>query len=635
MPDPANPMFPPLYSGRVRLFASASALFLLLLLCVSFAGIYALSGVRGYVLGEGLWSKAQKRSVIALHRYAVTGDERQYEVFHSEIAITRGDRRAREELDRPNPDMAVVREGFLEGQLPEEAIPAMARLFRWGRDLGFVDRSISIWEEGDRMIDGLELLAHDLHAELEADEPDPERVLVLLDRIGEVDDELTVLEDEFSRTFNAGAAQVERALFLALALLAVALAVAGVVGIRFFLRQIRRRDEAHRASERKYRELFERNVVGVLVASTDGRILEVNTAFARVLGFDSASEIRGMVVDDFLEATSSEMGEWEEPREVRARAKGGERRHLLVASAPVGHPDDGEERLLVTATDVTERHSLEERLARARKMEAMGQLAGGVAHDFNNLLTVILGHAAILQADLNKVDGVDESTDESVAEILRTSQTAAGLTRQLLTFSRSRVMEQRVLDLNESVKGARSLFMRLLPSSIECRIELSESVEPVKLSPVHLEQLLLNMSINARDAMEGGGVLTIRTAMRSISEGPQQRRLGIVPGSYVTLEVEDTGHGMDAGTVARIFEPFFTTKEQERGTGMGLATVYGIVTQAGGTVDVRSTPGVGTVFVVYLPPASSETTPSSGASGSTGSTGTTGVSGGPGANGAS
>ncbi len=608
MPGSASSSRPPLFSGRVVAFASVFGLVLLLLLCVSFAGIYGLSGIRGYVLGEGLWSKAQKRSVIALHQYAFTGDERFHQAFHDEIEITRGDRRAREELERPDPDMSVVREGFRQGQIPESAITPMARLFRWGRNVGFVDHSIEAWDRGDQAIDELEELADALHREFESDAPDTLRLLEILGTIGEVDDRLTQLEDDFSRTFNEGASQVERALFAVLALLTLALLVAGVLGTRFFLRQIERRDEALRGSELRYRELFERNVVGVLLATDDGRVMEMNEAFAHALGYPDPKEVEGRSVRDFFSLDPQELTESVEPRVVPASGAGGLRRYLLLAATPVRTATSGANQILVTATDVTERRTLEERLARARKMEAMGQLAGGVAHDFNNLLTVILGHAEILEADLRSQANADPAMMESIHEILRTSRTAAGLTRQLLTFSRSRIMEQRVLDVNEAVEAAHSLITRLLPSIIECRLELAVPLEPVKLSPVHLEQLLLNMTINARDAMAEGGILTLRTAMRSVSEGRRAERLELTPGTYVMLEVEDTGHGMDSETVARIFEPFFTTKEQERGTGMGLATVYGIVTQAGGTIDVRTAPGEGTIFTIYLPAVPSAVT---------------------------
>ncbi|TVP58471.1 MAG: PAS domain S-box protein [Gemmatimonadales bacterium] len=601
MPGSRRSPTPPLFSRWVVAFASVFGLLLLLLLGLSFLGIYGLSGIRGYVLGEGLWSKAQKRSVIALQQYAFTGDARFHRAFREEIEITRGDRQAREELERPDPDMSVVREGFLRGQIPDAAITPMARVFRWGRNIGFVDRSIEVWDEGDRAIEELVALAESLHVELKRDIPDSLRVLGLLGEIGEVDERLTELEEDFSRTFNEGAAQVEQALFAALTLLTVSLLVAGVLGTRFFLRQIKRRDEALRRSETRYRELFERNVVGVLLAADDGSVMEVNEAFARALGYPDPKEMEGRSVRDFLSVEPLELTESRDPRVIPARGAGGIRRYLLLAATPVRTAGDPGEQILVTATDVTDRHVLEERLARARKMEAMGQLAGGVAHDFNNLLTVVLGHAQILEADLRSQGTPDPAIMESIAEIVRTSGTAAGLTRQLLTFSRSRVMEQRVIDVNEAVEAAHSLITRLLPSMIECRVELTRRLEPVKLSPVHLEQLLLNMTINARDAMVEGGVLTLRTGMRSVSEGRRTERLELSPGTYVVLEIEDTGHGMDSETVARIFEPFFTTKDQERGTGMGLATVYGIVTQAGGTIDVRTAPGEGTTFTIYLP----------------------------------
>jgi PAS domain S-box-containing protein len=726
MPDRAKPRGPSLLSGRSVLVIAAFTLLVVLLLGVAFSGVYALAGVRGYVLGEGLWSKAQKQAVINLHRYAATGENGHYQAFLTELEIPLGDRQAREELERPSPDMDVVRDGFRRGGLPDDAIGPMARLFRWGRNVDFVDHSIRTWAEADELIEELLQAGELLRREMQEPDPGSPRFHELLERISQIDEDLTVLEEEFSRTFNQGATRVERSLFVVLLFLSVGITLQGVLGGRYLLGQLRAREQALRASERRYRDLFERNVVGVVLASEEGRIVEANEAFARMMHEARPEALTERSLGKVLPL--GDLGREHPLRHahVQARRGDGSLVRLLISSVPVVDPVNGRPRLLLTASDITEQVRAHERLAavvdtveagimsvnrngtvqlvnpaarrilgmasgepfqwngddppwelrtpeglplppdrypatevfrtgapvrdrevevlrsdgsrvalmvnaaplsgpdrlpdevvisfrdvtdqraasRARRMEAMGQLAGGVAHDFNNLLTVIVGNAQLLHADLAGGSAPRAEMQEAVHEILRTGETAARLTRQLLTFSRNLVLERRPLDLNQAVREARTLTGRLLPSSITCVVDLDPDLPPVEMSPTHLEQLLLNMMINARDAMPSGGTLTIRTGMVHLHREADARRLGLPLGRYATLQVEDTGHGMDTWVMSRIFEPFFTTKGQERGSGMGLATVYGVVTQAGGAVDVSSERGKGTVFTVYLPPAS-------------------------------
>jgi nitrogen-specific signal transduction histidine kinase len=244
--------------------------------------------------------------------------------------------------------------------------------------------------------------------------------------------------------------------------------------------------------------------------------------------------------------------------------------------------------------DVTERTNLENQLRHAQKMEAVGSLAGGVAHDFNNLLTAIMGHSALLLSQLDD----SSSLHEDVAEIHRASERAALLTRQLLTFSRQQLLEPRVLELGQVVTRIQRMLGRTLGETIRIVTRLSADPLAVRADLSQLEQLILNLSINSRDAMPQGGTLTFETCAVRVDE--QRRTLDLSPGEYAVLTVRDTGTGMDAVTRARIFEPFFTTKEHGRGTGLGLSTVYGIVKQAGGAIEVESSPGHGARFSVYF-----------------------------------
>ena len=252
---------------------------------------------------------------------------------------------------------------------------------------------------------------------------------------------------------------------------------------------------------------------------------------------------------------------------------------------------------IATKRDVTERKSLEAQLQQAAKMEAVGRLAGGVAHDFNNLLTIINGYTDLLHDRLAS----DTEASTYLNEIQNAGERAAGLTRQLLAFSRRQVLTPRVLDLNEVVSNLGNMLTRLIGEHIELRTTLKPSLWQVKADPGQIDQVIMNLAVNARDAMPTGGKLTIETNNVELDEVYPVTHPTVKPGPHVMLSVSDNGVGMTAGTRARIFEPFFTTKEQGKGTGLGLATVYGIVKQSEGSIWVYSEPMQGTVFKIYFP----------------------------------
>jgi PAS domain S-box-containing protein len=249
--------------------------------------------------------------------------------------------------------------------------------------------------------------------------------------------------------------------------------------------------------------------------------------------------------------------------------------------------------------DVTERRALEEQYQQAQKMEAIGRLAGGVAHDFNNLLTVIVGHCELLLADLER----DDVRYADIAEIQKAGARAAGLTRQLLDFSRKQIIEPTVLDLNVVVADMRAMLGRLIGEDVTVVLGLGPELAPIKADRGQVEQIVLNLAVNARDAMPRGGTLTIETATVELDEHDAKTHQSVTPGPYVLLTVTDTGTGMTPQVQARLFEPFFTTKAVGKGTGLGLATVHGVVTRSGGTVTVSSEVGRGTSFTVYFPRA--------------------------------
>jgi signal transduction histidine kinase len=249
--------------------------------------------------------------------------------------------------------------------------------------------------------------------------------------------------------------------------------------------------------------------------------------------------------------------------------------------------------------DVTERRTLEEQFQQAQKMEAVGRLAGGVAHDFNNLLTSILGYCELLLADV----GQGDPRRADIMEIQKAGTRAAGLTRQLLAFSRKQLIEPTLLDLNTIVADMRGMLARLIGEDVTIVVDTPTPVAQVKADRGQVEQVIMNLAVNARDAMPTGGTLTIATGDIALDERYAAAHLGVTPGSYVVISVTDTGTGMTPEVQARLFEPFFTTKEAGKGTGLGMATVYGIVTRAGGSIGVSSEVGKGTGFKVYFPHA--------------------------------
>jgi signal transduction histidine kinase/ActR/RegA family two-component response regulator len=281
-----------------------------------------------------------------------------------------------------------------------------------------------------------------------------------------------------------------------------------------------------------------------------------------------------------------------------------EKRYVEVSALPIMDKGGQIVQVVHTARDITERKlaeqerlALQEQVRQSQKMEAIGLLAGGIAHDFNNILTVISGSTQLAMMDLEEGDPLRANLEE----IKKASDRAADLTRQLLAFSRKQILEMKVLDLNEVLQRLNKMLRRVIGEDTGLEMIASEPLGKVRVDPGQMEQVIMNLVVNARDAMPGGGKLILETANAELDEGYARMHIGVKPGSYVMLSVNDTGAGMTQEVKERIFEPFFTTKEMGKGTGLGLSTVYGIVKQSGGNIWVYSEPGKGTTFKIYLP----------------------------------
>ncbi len=375
--------------------------------------------------------------------------------------------------------------------------------------------------------------------------------------------------------------------------------------------EIKHRARVQRAlqlSEQRYRLLSESAPIGILLTNEQGMVIDANTQALRMFGYD-----RGELIGESIEMLlperfrcshegqrSSYMKELHTRpmavgRELTARRKDGTEFAVEIALAPLA-TDDG---VLVSSTivDITERKKMEEQRRLSQRMEAIGKLSGGVAHDFNNMLAVILGCSDVVLDALPP----DHPAIRKIEMIRKAGASAVDLTRQLLAFSRQQMLQPRVLDLKEIVEQTQALLRRLIGENIEFKISLDPSLGRVKADPGQIEQVLLNLVINARDAMPQGGRLTIEAHNVEMEDSYKGEHQAVIPGRYVVLGIQDTGCGMDRDTQARIFEPFYTTKELGKGTGLGLATVYGIVKQSGGYIWVYSELNQGTLFKVYLP----------------------------------
>ena len=678
--------------------------FVAIVICVFSLGALrseVLTGTRAYVGGEGLWSKAAKRAVFSLTRYAQSHAESDYQVYLADIAVPVGDKEARLQLERATPDMSVVRHGFIQGRNSPEDVESMAELFRRFRHVGYMAQAIAIWTQGDQYIDQLRQWAMDLHQEVNGSHPDARRMQQITDQVAAIDARLTPLEDEFSATLGRGARWTNRMLATVTFTATGLLLMLGIALSAAVLKQIRN-------SEEKYHNLINTASDAILVIDAESRlILEANSKACELLGIPE-SELVGMRDDQLYPADKREEYRRYLTPPAGGTARGGElelrRAHGSIVPVEVSagtaeisgrravvgifrdirerfeaaavlrrseerfgyliqnlsdiitvvavdgtmlyhspsvervvgyrpselignslldfiHPDDlasvraGLERVALQpdgrALGFTMAVSLITTVlfglapailgTRHRIAETLKDAARGSANRrrgwAGKFLVAIQGYAEMMMHHAAGAPGVRQSAET----IVRTTESAASLTRQLLSFARKHVFSPQVIDLNALVGEMSKMLRGLLGEEMELAVKLDPWLGSISADPGQLEQVIMNLVVNARDAMPQGGRLGIETANMNVQDGSARHHAVVPAGKYVRLTVSDSGIGMDSETQSHIFEPFFTTKSKEEGTGLGLSVVYNIVRNSGGHVWVHSEPGHGSAFHVYFP----------------------------------
>ena len=373
--------------------------------------------------------------------------------------------------------------------------------------------------------------------------------------------------------------------------------------------QQKRSEAALAEAEQKYRHIFEKAIVGIFQSTPEGRFTSVNESLARMLGYDSPADLIATIqdIEQQFYVDSKRRQEFKRQLEENDVLQSFElevyckdrTRMWISANVRAIRENGGIVSYEGSLEDISQRKLLEEQFRQSQKMEAVGRLAGGVAHDFNNAIGVITGYSELLQLRLPAGDPLHRYADE----IAKAGQRAASLTRQLLAFSRKQVIQPEVLDFNIIVGEMDKMLRRLIGEDIQITFSREPRLAPIKADHGQIEQILMNLAVNARDAMPQGGKLFIQTSNVDLDETYSRQHAYVKEGRYVMLSFSDTGCGMDKQTQAKVFEPFFTTKEPGKGTGLGLSTVYGIVKQNGGYIWVYSEPGKGATFRIYFPRA--------------------------------
>jgi signal transduction histidine kinase len=528
-----------------------------------------LSSLRAYVAGEGLWSKAQKDAVFHLYRYGVSRTDRDYRLFEQFMLVPMGDAKARQQLLMDHPDMEAARQGFLEGRNHPADIDGMIRLFRHFNNVFYIEKAIEIWGQAQAIAMQLLPIAATLHEEINSPTPSQNKMNEAVASVNSINERLTSLEDEFSFTLGEGSRWLEGVLLRLLFVTALTVEITGLLlalsvsrGLNKGLTEIiRAADRLSKGALNARAKVFSRDEIGIVTNS-----------------FNQMADSLHMQMKELAQVNE------------QLRHEVGERQHAEALS---------QEAFLRLEHESAERQSTEEMLRQSVKLRALGQLTGGIAHDFNNLLCVIIGSMEIL---LDAHDYPPEHA-ELAHEILDSALSGTRLTRRLLAVGRKQPLQPQRVDLNALLSGYVTVLRRTLGQAIEIRLRQTPNLWLANVDPSQIEDALLNLVLNARDAMPGGGTVTIEAANFHLDAQNASWYTEMNESDYVTLTVTDTGIGMSKEVAERATEPFFTTKHSSAGSGLGLSMVYGFAKQSAGHLDIRSAIGEGTTVRLYFPRA--------------------------------
>ena len=536
-----------------------------------------LSSLRAYVGGEGLWSKAQKDAVFHLYKYGVTGTESDYDLFEQFMQVPIGDAKARRELLRNDRNMDVARLGFLEGRNHPDDIDGMISLFLHFGNVYYIEKAINVWGDAQAIAMQLPPIAEKLRNERNSPKPSQETINELLASVYMINQKLTAYEDEFSFTLGEGSRWLERVVLKLLFATALTVETTGLFlaisvcrGIRKGLTEIISSANSFSAGELNARaKVLSRDEIGIVAGSFNAMAKSLQTRVR-----ESAQ------VNKRLEY---EIGE-------RKRTEAELQAAFVQLQAT----------LQELKRETAERLRTEEMLHQSAKMKALGQLTGGIAHDFNNLLGVIIGNVEFL---LEAVKDAPEHA-ELAREILNSALSGSHLTRRLMAIGRKQLLQPQCLDVNELLASHVNMLRRILSAAIEIKVTKALNPWVTVADASQIEQVLLNLAFNARDAMPQGGSLALEAAnVHFDAQSTLKPSTEMGEGDYVMLSVSDTGTGMPPAVVERAIEPFFTTKSPSSGSGLGLSTAYGFAKQSGGHLVIDSVVGVGTTVRLYLPRA--------------------------------
>lgn len=545
-------------------------------LFVLFFSLHTLSSLRAYVGGEGLWSKAQKDAVFHLYRYGVSHSDADYQLFQHFMRVPIGDGKAREELLKSSRNIAVARQGFLEGRNNPDDIDGMISLFVDFSRVSYIRRAIAIWGEAQSVALQLLPIAEELHAQVNAAAPSQERINALLGSVNEINQKLTAFEDDFSFTLGEGSRWLEGMVLSLLFGTALMVEVTGLLlaasvsrGIHKGLTEVIRAANAFAAGKFAARaDVTSRDEIGQVAGSFNEMADRLQTTVT--------------MLADLNEQLRREIGE-RQRAEATLRGTFGQ---LEIALEELRRETD-------------ERLRAEDMLRQSEKMRALGQLAGGIAHDFNNVLAVIIGGIEIL------TDAVQDRPDyaELARDILDSALGGSLLTRRLLAVGRKQPLQSQLVDMNALLVGVVDMLRRTLGEAIEIEAICAPDLWHISADPSQIRDALLNLALNARDAMPKGGRLTIESANFHPDAPTELARDELGDGDFIVLMVTDTGVGMPEPVLQRALEPFFTTKLPSMGSGLGLSMVYGFAKQSGGHLGIESAVGVGTRVRLFLPRA--------------------------------